>query len=56
MVSSPVRASRVTDVNGTLQPTVEELEKTFLEHNSQFPRKGDDLLARPRATMGESAT
>ena len=33
--------SRVTDVNGTIQPTVEELEskKTFLEDNSQFPRK-----------------
>jgi DMSO/TMAO reductase YedYZ molybdopterin-dependent catalytic subunit len=33
--------SRVTDVNGTVQPTLEELEnkKTFLEDNSQFPRK-----------------
>jgi hypothetical protein len=33
--------SRVTDVNGKVQPTSEELEnkKTFLEDNSQFPRK-----------------
>ena len=33
--------SRVTDVEGTVQPTAEELEtkKTFLEDNSQFPRK-----------------
>jgi DMSO/TMAO reductase YedYZ molybdopterin-dependent catalytic subunit len=33
--------SRVTDVNGNVQPTTEELEnkKTFLEDNSQFPRK-----------------
>lgn len=33
--------SRVTDVNGAVQPTVEELKnkKTFLEDNSQFPRK-----------------
>ena len=33
--------SRVTDVNGRVQPTAEELEnkKTFLEDNSQFPRK-----------------
>lgn len=33
--------SRVTDVNGKAQPTAEELEgkKTFLEDNSQFPRK-----------------
>jgi len=33
--------SRVTDVNGKIQPTAEELEskKTFLEDNSQFPRK-----------------
>lgn len=33
--------SRVTDVNGQVQPTVEELarKKTFLEDNSQFPRK-----------------
>jgi hypothetical protein len=33
--------SRVTDVSGRIQPTVEELEnkKTFLEDNSQFPRK-----------------
>ncbi len=33
--------SRVTDVNGTVQPTEQELEnkKTFLEDNSQFPRK-----------------
>ena len=33
--------SRVTDVNGDVQPTSEELEtkKTFLEDNSQFPRK-----------------
>ena len=32
--------SRVTDVNGTVQPTAEELEvkKTFLEHNAQHPR------------------
>jgi hypothetical protein len=30
----------VTDVNGKVQPTAEELEtkKTFLEDNSQFPR------------------
>jgi DMSO/TMAO reductase YedYZ molybdopterin-dependent catalytic subunit len=33
--------SRVTDVNGIVQPTAEELatKKTFLEDNSQFPRK-----------------
>lgn len=33
--------SRVTDSNGAVQPTVEELKtkKTFLEDNSQFPRK-----------------
>ncbi len=33
--------SRVTDVNGKVQPTLEELEskKTFLEDNSQYPRK-----------------
>jgi DMSO/TMAO reductase YedYZ molybdopterin-dependent catalytic subunit len=33
--------SRVTDATGKVQPTVEELEskKTFLEDNSQFPRK-----------------
>lgn len=33
--------SRVTDINGAVQPTVEELKtkKTFLEDNSQFPRK-----------------
>ena len=33
--------SRVIDVNGTVQPTAEELEtkKTFLEDNSQHPRK-----------------
>jgi DMSO/TMAO reductase YedYZ molybdopterin-dependent catalytic subunit len=33
--------SRVTDVNGQVQPTSEELQtkKTFLEDNSQFPRK-----------------
>jgi len=33
--------SRVTDVNGRVQPTEKELEtkKTFLEDNSQFPRK-----------------
>ncbi len=33
--------SRVTDVNGTVQPTSEELEvkKTFLEDNSQHPRR-----------------
>jgi DMSO/TMAO reductase YedYZ molybdopterin-dependent catalytic subunit len=33
--------SRVTDANGVVQPTVEELarKKTFLEDNSQFPRK-----------------
>jgi DMSO/TMAO reductase YedYZ molybdopterin-dependent catalytic subunit len=33
--------SRVTDVNGTMQPTSEDLEtkKTFLEDNSQHPRK-----------------
>ena len=32
--------SRVTDVNGRVQPTAEELEvkKTFLEHNAQLPR------------------
>jgi DMSO/TMAO reductase YedYZ molybdopterin-dependent catalytic subunit len=32
--------SRVTDVNGKVQPTAEELEskKTFLEDNAQFPR------------------
>jgi DMSO/TMAO reductase YedYZ molybdopterin-dependent catalytic subunit len=33
--------SRVTDISGRVQPTAEELEikKTFLEDNSQFPRK-----------------
>jgi DMSO/TMAO reductase YedYZ molybdopterin-dependent catalytic subunit len=33
--------SRVTDIAGKIQPTAEELEnkKTFLEDNSQFPRK-----------------
>lgn len=33
--------SRVTDVNGKVQPTTEELavKKSFLEDNSQFPRK-----------------
>jgi DMSO/TMAO reductase YedYZ molybdopterin-dependent catalytic subunit len=33
--------SRATDVNGNVQPTAEALEskKTFLEDNSQFPRK-----------------
>jgi DMSO/TMAO reductase YedYZ molybdopterin-dependent catalytic subunit len=33
--------SRVTDVTGQVQPTAEELEvkKTFLEDNSQFPRR-----------------
>ena len=33
--------SRVTDVNGKVQPTEKDLEgkKTFLEDNSQFPRK-----------------
>jgi DMSO/TMAO reductase YedYZ molybdopterin-dependent catalytic subunit len=33
--------SRVTDVTGKVQPTLEELEskKSFLEDNSQFPRK-----------------
>ena len=33
--------SRMTDINGRVQPTSEELEskKTFLEDNSQYPRK-----------------
>lgn len=33
--------SRVTDVNGRVQPTTEDLanKKTFLEDNAQFPRK-----------------
>ena len=33
--------SRVTDINGRVQPTLEQLEnkKTFLEDNSQHPRK-----------------
>jgi hypothetical protein len=33
--------SRVTDANGMVQPTSEEIEtkKTFLEDNSQHPRK-----------------
>ena len=33
--------SRVTDVNGAVQPTAEEIDskKTFLEDNSQHPRK-----------------
>ena len=33
--------SRVTDVAGRVQPTTEDLanKKTFLEDNSQFPRK-----------------
>ena len=32
--------SRVTDVNGNVQPTAEDLETkhTFLERNAQFPR------------------
>jgi len=32
--------SRATDLNGTIQPTAEELETklTFLEHNAQLPR------------------
>ena len=32
--------SRVTDENGEVQPTAEELEDklTFLEHNAQVPR------------------
>jgi hypothetical protein len=31
----------VTDITGKVQPTTEELasKKTFLEDNSQFPRK-----------------
>ena len=35
-----VLVSRVTDVNGNVQPTSEELEtkRTFLEHNAQHPR------------------
>ena len=38
--------SRVTDVNGKVQPTAEELEnkKTFLEDNAQFPRSDDDRV------------
>ena len=33
--------SRATDINGVVQPTVAELarKRTFLEDNSQFPRK-----------------
>ena len=33
--------SRATDVNGVVQPTTADLarKKTFLEDNSQFPRK-----------------
>ena len=33
--------SRVTDVNGSVQPTAADLKrkKTFLEDNGQFPRK-----------------
>ena len=33
--------SRVTDVTGKVQPTTEDLEnkKSFLEDNSQYPRK-----------------
>jgi hypothetical protein len=33
--------SRATDANGVVQPTAAELEnkKSFLEDNSQFPRK-----------------
>ena len=33
--------SRVTDITGKIQPTAEELanKKTFLEDNSQFPRR-----------------
>ena len=33
--------SRVTDVNGKVQPTAQDLEtkKSFLEENSQAPRK-----------------
>ena len=33
--------SRVTDANGLVQPTEKDLEnkKTFLEDNSQYPRK-----------------
>jgi len=40
-VGEHVLVSRVTDVNGSVQPTEKELEnkKTFLEDNSQHPRK-----------------
>ena len=33
--------SRVTDATGAVQPTAEEIanKKTFLEDNSQYPRK-----------------
>jgi len=33
--------SRVTDITGKVQPTAEDLEnkKSFLEDNSQYPRK-----------------
>jgi hypothetical protein len=33
--------SRVTDTNGRVQPTAQDLsnKKTFLEDNGQFPRK-----------------
>jgi hypothetical protein len=33
--------SRVTDAEGTVQPTAAELKrkKTFLQDNAQFPRK-----------------
>jgi hypothetical protein len=36
-----VIVARATDEDGNVQPTAEELEtkKTFLEDNSQFPRK-----------------
>jgi len=41
--------SRVTDVTGRIQPTAEELatKKTFLEDNSQFPRKV--MVSRPHS-------
>jgi hypothetical protein len=33
--------SRVTDINGVVQPTADDLKtkKTFLQDNAQFPRK-----------------
>src|SRR4029453_3531700 len=56
--------SRVTDVTGLVQPTEKDLEnkKTFLEDNSQYPRKlmisqapaGQVLLCGPGTRLGSA--